>query len=53
MSHGEAQIIREVSSVLTAAPLKRVCQLCSHCRENKKLNYNALAMYGMWLLADR
>ncbi len=38
MSHGEEQIIREVSSVLTAAPLKRSCQLSAHCWENESWN---------------
>lgn len=41
MSHGEAQIIREVSSVLTAAPLKRLCQLSALCLENKSWNITA------------
>lgn len=38
MSHGEAQIMREVSSVLTAAHLKRLCQLSVHCWKNKSCN---------------
>lgn len=36
MSHGEAQIIRDVSCVLTAAPLRRSCQLSAEmlCRSD-------------------
>lgn len=39
MSHErEAQIIREVTSISTAAPLKRLCQLSAQRWENKSWN---------------
>lgn len=38
MSHGGEQIIKEVSSLLTAAPLKRSCQLSAYCSENESWN---------------
>ena len=40
MSHGEAKIIREITSVLTAGPLERLCQLYS-LQGKWKLKYYA------------